>query len=547
MYAGVEKNPANRASNDPGFFGPQSLVWQANRERINYLGGLRAILMQLAHPSIASAVADHSGFRQDPLGRFRRTMEVVQDVVFGDRQTALQAARRVRRRHSTVRGALHDCYGRISYHGNDPALLMWVFATLIDSLRFVQNLVLPPQPTETWRQFYKQGLPFARLFGVPAVFLPETLEDFNAYVAREMHSLTVSPTGRTLAAQLFGLPHGFFRPVNTWLAAGTLPDQLRLAYGLAWRPVDQAIFEAICQGLRGTIRLAPAGLRYVPAARKRERTLALHTPMTPDGRDSCIKATLLPKKTKNFPKGANMNWLQYFQRNHKERPKIQWDLGIHPEPGLLNPLIGSLQKFQVGESGEGNHLKAGARRNGDRDYFKAIELFIAEEQEHARMLERIITTLGGSTLKRHWSDMAFIALRRLMGLKMELGVLLIAEMIAKRYYRALHEGTADPVLRAVFGQIRRDEEGHITFHLETLNRTFGRWPWPARALVYSGWRWMFRIVSALVAADHRQVLEAVGVSRLAFWKDCQSIFESAAWYAFQPLQDPVDALVFPSP
>jgi len=241
-----------------------------------------------------------------------------------------------------------------------------------------------------------------------------------------------------------------------------------------------------------------------------------------------------------------MNWLRYFQTNQTQRALIEWSHGVQPEHGLRGPLIRSLQKFQVGESGEGNHLKAGARKTGDPAYSRAIELFIAEEQEHARMLEQIILALDGSLIKNHWSDRAFIALRRLMGLKMELMVLLIAEMIAKRYYRALDEGTQDPVLRAAFGQIRRDEEGHIAFHLDTLNRTFGRWPWWLRALVYSAWQWMFRIVSALVAIDHRHVLHAVGVPRLRFWGDCQMVFENAAWYAFQPRQDPVNELVIPA-
>ncbi len=240
-----------------------------------------------------------------------------------------------------------------------------------------------------------------------------------------------------------------------------------------------------------------------------------------------------------------MNWLDYFQHNRANRRAIPWEAGLAVEPHLRAALIGSLRKFQVGESGEGRHLRAGARKTGDAGYARTIDLFIEEEQEHARLLARLIEALGGALLYTHWSDLAFVALRRMMGLKLELMVLLAAELIAKRYYRALDEATTNTVLSTVFGQIREDEEGHIAFHLETLNGTFGRWPWGARALAYSGWQWMFRIISALVAWDHRQLLRAVSVPPLEFWLDCNAIFEVAAWHVFRPASSPDNRLLSP--
>lgn len=234
------------------------------------------------------------------------------------------------------------------------------------------------------------------------------------------------------------------------------------------------------------------------------------------------------------------NWLAYFRHNRANRQPIPWERRIAPEPGLREPLIRSLQKFQVGESGEGRHLIAGADATGSPDYSAAIRLFIEEEQEHAAILARLIRGMDGGLLEAHWSDFAFIFLRRLMGLHLELMVLLIAEMIAKKYYRALFDGTRDPVLRAAFGQICRDEEGHIAFHIDTLRAAFGGQPLLIRMVILGSWQFLFWGVCLVVAFDHRTVLQAVGASRGEFRRDCSRIFEDASWRVFRPqpvLQD----------
>ena len=71
--------------------------------------------------------------------------------------------------------------------------------------------------------------------------------------------------------------------------------------------------------------------------------------------------------------------------------------------------------------------------------------------------------MGATLLQRHWSNGCFILLRRLFGLNQELLVLLMPEMIAKRFFRALHDGVSDPALRAVFAQMTRRAIWHFTF------------------------------------------------------------------------------------
>ena len=227
-------------------------------------------------------------------------------------------------------------------------------------------------------------------------------------------------------------------------------------------------------------------------------------------------------------------WLNYFEHNRANRRPVPWEKGIEIEPQLRAPLIRSLQKFQLGESGEGRKLKGHARQTGDADYAAAIDLFIKEEQEHARLMGKILRGLDAPLLTSDWSDNCFVFLRQLFGLHQELLVLLLPEMIAKCYFRVLHDGTRDAVLRAVFAQIGQDEEGHLAFHMEYLRRAFEKMPFTKRILVIVAWRIIFRATCVAVMLDHRKVLRAAGMKPRQFWDDCGQIFDEVAAGIFSP-------------
>ena len=231
-------------------------------------------------------------------------------------------------------------------------------------------------------------------------------------------------------------------------------------------------------------------------------------------------------------------WHDYFKRNRDNRPNIPWKKGLQVEAFLRRPLIRSLQRFQLGESGNGRHLMKGAQKTGDKNYVQAMELFIKEEQEHARWLGEILQRLDAPPLTRHWSNLAFTGLRRLLGLREELFVLLVAEMIAKRYYHTLREGTNDPVLKMVFGQMWQDEMGHVAFHTDFLQRVFSSWSLPIRVIVRALWRALYRVVCLVVMLDHRALIRAAGDSLPAFWWDCELTFDEVAASIFSFSQRP---------
>ncbi len=232
-------------------------------------------------------------------------------------------------------------------------------------------------------------------------------------------------------------------------------------------------------------------------------------------------------------------WLTHFRDNREPRFRVPWERGVHPEPELRQPLIRSLQRFQVGESGAGRRLSKLAATLNNPDYTESIALFVAEEQRHAALMAEALRQLDAPLLRFHWSDAVFVLLRRVSGLREELLVLLVPEMIAQRYFRALHDGTRDPALRAMFAQMVHDEEGHVVFHQSTLAWLFRDHGLLRRSLTRIAWRVLFRGACLVLILDHWAALRAARVSPLNFWWDCGLIFDEVAARVFRTDSQPI--------
>src|SRR5580704_4858545 len=120
-----------------GFFGRGSVTWRVNRESAVFLGAGRAALLQLAHPWVAIALAQHSNLLHDAVGRFHSTFRVIYTMMFGTRGQAIEASRQLYRQHTGIRGELPHQAGTHSrdehYQANELAALLWVHATLVES------------------------------------------------------------------------------------------------------------------------------------------------------------------------------------------------------------------------------------------------------------------------------------------------------------------------------------------------------------------------------------------------------------------------------
>lgn len=225
------------------------------------------------------------------------------------------------------------------------------------------------------------------------------------------------------------------------------------------------------------------------------------------------------------------DWLAYFRQNQLDRRGIAWHEGISLDPRLRAPLVRSLARFQLGESSDGARLKARARqlahKVGDHAFADAIELFIAEKQEHSRLLASVLQQLNAPLLRHHWTDSLFRRCRHLLGFYEEISVLFMAEIIALKYYGAVREGCRAPVLEIVCEQILADEKFHVRFHCERFHETIARRVWPVRVLWWLVASAMFGAATAVVAWDHRHAFRALGGSATEFLRDSWANFRAA--------------------
>lgn len=254
-----------------GLFGPASVTWRVDRETMVFLGAGRALLLQLAHPWVAAAIAQHSRSLADPIGRFHRTFVYVFTMVFGTLGQALAAARALHRRHALITGILPERAGPFPadspYRANEVAALRWVHATLIDSGLIAYQLLRPPLWDEEREQYYAESRLFAALFGIPQSALPESWTGFADYVAEMVGSdiLVVSDPAHRIAAELFS-GAGTLCRIPRWyraLTARQMPPRLRQDFGLSYGPSEHRTAERALAVLRCSQSFTPAALRYV--------------------------------------------------------------------------------------------------------------------------------------------------------------------------------------------------------------------------------------------------------------------------------------------
>lgn len=255
----------------PGVFGPDTVTWRIDREAVIFLGAGRALLLQLAHPWVAAAIAEHSTTLADPVGRFHRTFDIVFAMVFGSLDRAMLSSRQLHRRHSMIVGQMPETVGPFAagsrYCANDIPSLRWVHATLVETALMANDLVLPPLSVEERERYWAESRTFGALFGLTVDDLPADWAGFAAYTAAMVQSdtLTVSPAARAIAAQIFGGARPWLRPPRWYraLTARMLPERLRAGFGF---DLDERDKRAADNALRWIGRIypkLPERLRYV--------------------------------------------------------------------------------------------------------------------------------------------------------------------------------------------------------------------------------------------------------------------------------------------
>src|SRR5215207_3498720 len=267
---GLDAVRSKAASSADGVFGPGSTIWQVDREALVFLGAGRAFLLQLAHPWVATAIAQHSKALSDPIGRFHRTFEIVFTLVFGSLEQALATSRRLHRRHAAISGYLPQRLGQYSkgspYRANEVSALMWVHATLVETALAVHDLVLEPLETERRARYYADCQLLGVLFGIPLDAQPTDWPAFARYFEAMVLSegLTVGPAAREIGTRVLA---GVGRvPIPRWyrnVTAHLMPERLRASFGLAFGEEERRSALRALRLIRRVYPVLPTRLRYV--------------------------------------------------------------------------------------------------------------------------------------------------------------------------------------------------------------------------------------------------------------------------------------------
>ncbi|MCP3736236.1 oxygenase MpaB family protein [Sphingomonas sp. RP10(2022)] len=199
-----------RPPGDDGLFGPASAAWKVHGDFTAMMaGGVAALLLQMLHPGALAGVWDHSNFRDDMLGRLRRTAQFISGTTYGATATAEALIDRVHRIHDRVAGTLPD---GTPYSANDPDLLTWVHVAEVASfLAAYRRYRDPGYPLAEQDRYLGEYATVAERLGARGV--PRTVAGVEAYFARVRPRLRADHRTREVARALLHQ-----RPANAAMA-----------------------------------------------------------------------------------------------------------------------------------------------------------------------------------------------------------------------------------------------------------------------------------------------------------------------------------------
>jgi hypothetical protein len=217
-------------------------------------------------------------------------------------------------------------------------------------------------------------------------------------------------------------------------------------------------------------------------------------------------------------------WLNHFEY-HAQQPRGAGGGAMSALAPQERRLIArSIATFQLGEQSAGTGLLRAANRfaaaRGDELLSHITELFIREQQRHARLLREFMDEHGIRARCLHWSDVIFRRVRRLAGFELYLHVLITAELIGNVYYRALESITSCQRLRTLCRTLLADELAHIGYESELILELRAQRPAAMRTVIRLLHRAFFCGAAAAVWISHRAVLRRAGHSAAGFLRCC---------------------------
>ena len=261
-----------------------------NAERLLLVAWVRAMLLQFAHPLIAAGVAEHSTFRGSTsaaFARLRQTVQAMLSLTYGtesERDAALDVIRAIHRR---VNGTLTNSCGHFPagtrYSAEDPALLTWVHATLIESMVLIYEQLVEPLTAVERDRYCDDAAEVAIALGASSHDVPRSWAAVQKYLEGRYASgeITVGRDAFALAAALVSprggrLSRWLATPLMSVVAAGLLPPHVRAQYGFAWNRRRERRFMRTIALLRVMRRALPVRFTQWQRARLVDRMVIRH-------------------------------------------------------------------------------------------------------------------------------------------------------------------------------------------------------------------------------------------------------------------------------
>src|SRR5215469_5530135 len=153
----------SRPVGEAALLSPESVSWRVFKNPLSlFIGGVTAVIMELAEARVRTGLWEHTTFRLDPIRRLRRTGLAAMVTIYGARSTAEPMIARIRRMHEMVAGTTAS--GE-AYRASDSELLNWVQGTAAYGFLQAYHMYVQPLSSSERDRYYAEGVPAARLYG----------------------------------------------------------------------------------------------------------------------------------------------------------------------------------------------------------------------------------------------------------------------------------------------------------------------------------------------------------------------------------------------
>ena len=257
---------------DPGYFGPDSMMWRVNKEITVLFGGARALLMHAAHPLIAAGARQTSFYQRDPWKRLIRTLSLQNSVTFGSKNEADESAHRINKLHEVIKG--NDEVTGDVYDALDHEQLLWVHACLqISSIYFYEKTV-KKLSVEEKNKYHEENMVAAGLVLIDIDEMPQTHEELKEWVVNKSKTenyLIYTDVAKDVQEIIAGGPvPRHIKPIWPFIsftAFNTLPKEFKELYGVNESKIKDVILKFNLNFLKFTRPFLPPFFRLIPPAR----------------------------------------------------------------------------------------------------------------------------------------------------------------------------------------------------------------------------------------------------------------------------------------